>query len=289
LQTRRFGKKTGMKNLIRSIIVIGAVSFMGCNNNSDNTDTTKETVDNNSATFVPPAIQYNVVKVYPHDTSSYTQGLIWFNNALYEGTGLKEKSKLLKVDLTTGKQNREVKLDNKYFGEGVTILNNKIYQLTWQEHKVFVYDLNTFKKEQEFEWPYDGWGLTNNGKELIISTGGNNLYFVDPATFKILKTVGVSNNYGPVAYINELEYVNGFVYANIYEADDIIKINPETGAVVGKLDLTDILDKNGVTYDRSQIGPNTGNVLNGIAYDSTKNSFFVTGKCWPVLFEIKLN
>lgn len=262
-----------------------------CGGGTESSDTLKDSgsTATNPVSYVPPAIQYNVIKVYPHDTSSYTQGLIWYNNTLYEGTGLKEKSKLLKVDLNTGKQNQQLKLDNKYFGEGITILNNKIYQLTWQEHKVFVYDLNTFKKVQEFEWPYDGWGLTNNGKDLIVSTGGNNLYFVDPATFKILKTVSVSNNYGPVSDINELEYVNGFVYANIYETDDIIKINPETGAVVGKLDLTDILSKNGVVYNREQIGPNTGNVLNGIAFDSAKNSFYITGKCWPALFEIKLN
>ncbi|MEX6690515.1 glutaminyl-peptide cyclotransferase [Danxiaibacter flavus] len=280
-----------MKNLIRCILVSGVIGLAACGNGTESSDTSKDSgsAATNPVSYVPPAIQYNVIKVYPHDTSSYTQGLIWYNNTLYEGTGLKEKSKLLKVDLNTGKQNQQVKLDNEYFGEGITILNNKIYQLTWQEHKVFVYDLNTFKKVQEFEWPYDGWGLTNNGKELIISTGGNNLYFVDPATFKILKTVGVSNNYGPVSDINELEYVNGFVYANIYETDNIIKINPETGAVVGKLDLTDILSKNGVVYNREQIGPNTGNVLNGIAFDSAKNSFYVTGKCWPALFEIKLN
>ncbi len=280
-----------MKNIIRCMLVSGVIGFAACNNGTESSDTPKDSgsAATDNVSYVPPAIQYNVIKVYPHDTSSYTQGLIWYNNTLYEGTGLKEKSKLLRVDLNTGKQNQQVKLDDKYFGEGITILNNKIYQLTWQEHKVFVYDLNTFKKEQEFEWPYDGWGLTNNGKDLIVSTGNNSLYFVDPTTFKILRTLGVSDNYGPVAYINELEYVNGFIYANIYETDTIIKINPETGAVVGKLDLSDILSKNGVAYNPQQIGPNTGNVLNGIAFDSAKNSFYVTGKCWPALFEIKLN
>ncbi|WP_153799590.1 glutaminyl-peptide cyclotransferase [Foetidibacter luteolus] len=253
---------------------------VGCGNDTPS----GETIENSNTVPAPPVLTYSVVKVYPHDTTSYIQGLIWYNNSLYEGTGNYGESRLMKVDINSGKASQAIDLDKKIFGEGITILNDKIYQLTWKEHKVFVYDTKTFKKLQEFEWPYEGWGITHNGKELIISTGSNSIYFVEPATFKILRTIGVSDNYGPAGMINELEYVNGFIYANQYETDYILKINPQTGTVEGKLDLENILQKNQVKYN-----PQAINVLNGIAYDSAKNSFLVTGKWWPALFEIKVN
>ena len=243
------------------------------NNNSGNED------NSNPA---PPVISYNIVKVYPHDTSSYTEGLIWCNNELYESAGSYNKSKLFKSDIATAKASNTVKLDDKYFGEGIAILNDKIYQLTYVEHKVFVYDLKTFQKIKEMEWPYEGWGMTTNGKQLIISTGGSNLYFVNPDDFKIIKSVGVTDNYGPVGNVNELEFVNNIIYANVYQSDYIIKIDPETGKVLGKIDLTGILAKSGQQNDNAE-------VLNGIAYDSAKNSLYITGKYWPALFEIKLN
>ncbi len=266
---------------MRTICFILLISIASCNGN---TDKGPEISENINSVAPPPMLQYNVVKVYPHDTTSFTEGLLWFNNTLFEGTGNKGESKLMKLDINTGKASQEVKLDKQFFGEGISILNNKVYQLTWQEHKAFVYDLSTFKKIQEFEWPYEGWGMTHDGKNLIIGTGSNSLYYVDPNTFKILKTVGVSDNNGPVANINELEYVNGFIYANIYQTKYIIKINPETGTVVGKLDLDSVMEKNGVKYNA-----NTVDVLNGIAYDSAKNSFYITGKNWPALFEVKIN
>lgn len=237
----------------------------------------------------PPTITYNVVKVYPHDTASYTEGLIWYNNELYESAGSYNKSRLFKSDLTTGKESNTVKLDGKYFGEGIAILNDKIYQLTYQEHKVFVYDLKTFQKIKELEWPYEGWGMTTNGKELIISTGSSNIYFVNPDDFKILRLVGVTNNYGPVSDINELEFVNNALYANIWRTNYIYKINPETGKVIGQMDLTGLLAKSGLKYNPAMYDNATDNVLNGIAYDSTKNSLYITGKNWPALFEIKVN
>ncbi len=229
-------------------------------------------------------LSFTVVKIYPHDTTSFTEGLIWFNNTLYEGTGNKGSSRLIQSDIETGKTVKDVKLVKDFFGEGITILNNKIYELTWQEHKGFVYDLNTLQKLQEFEWPFEGWGMTNNGKELIISTGSSNLYFVNPDNFKINKTVSVFDNYGPVGNINELEYVNGVVYANHYLTQEIIRIDPESGKVTGKLDLTGIMDSNGVKYDPSKL-----DVLNGIAFNADKNTLYVTGKYWPALFELKLN
>lgn len=255
-----------------------------CNN--DQSASTTETTDNSNPP--PPEITYSIVKVYPHDTSSYTEGLEWRNNSLYESGGNYEKSKLFNYTLD-GKTIRSIPVSKEYFGEGITVLNNKIYQLTWREHKVFVYDASTFKKINEFSWPYEGWGMTNNGKNLIVGTGSSILYTVDPETFKILNQISVSNNYGPVTQVNELEYVNNFIYANVYETDDIIKIDPETGSVVGRLNLGGILQKSGMNYNPQNYSVTTGNVLNGIAFDSTKGTFFVTGKMWPALFEIKLN
>jgi len=245
------------------------------------------TVDNSNP--APPAISYNVVKVYPHDTSSYTEGLVWQNNILYESTGNKGKSKLRKINIETGKPDKDINLSKEFFGEGIALLNNKIYQLTWQEHKVFVYDANSFEKIKEMVWPFDGWGMTHNGKELIIGTGGSILYFVNPDDFKIIRTISVTDNYGPVGAINELEYVNGAIYANVYGIPVIVKINAETGKIDGKMDLTGIMNKSGMLYDMAAFENDSNYVLNGIAYDSARNSFYITGKWWPALFEIKLN
>ena len=259
--------------------VIGCLLFLAaCENNSttvsgDNTAT--------PAAQVQP-MNYSVLNVYPHDTTSFTEGLLFFNNELYEGTGMYKESRLLKVNLKTGKAIQQVKLAPQYFGEGICILNNKIYQLTYQEHKVFVYDLQFRKLPQEFEWPYEGWGMTTNGTQLIINTGGSNLYFVNPETFKIEKTVGVSDNNGYVDNINEMEWVDGFIYANKYLTDFILKINPATGQVVARADLSGILGKNNITPSSKT------EVLNGIAYHPEKKTFFVTGKYWPALFEIRM-
>ena len=245
--------------------------------------------DSGTAALTPPpaVMNYSIVKVYPHDTASYTQGLIWENNRLYEGTGMRTVSKLRDVNIQTGKPVKEISLADQYFGEGITLFNKKIYQLTWEEHKVLVYDAATFKKIQEFDWPYDGWGLTNNGKQLIITTGGSNLYFVNPETFKIERTVGVTDNNGYVDSLNELEFVDGKIYANIYGKDYIVRIDPETGRVEARADLSDFLQKAGASYDPRTV--DGGYVLNGIAYDSTKKSFYITGKRWPVLAEVKFN
>lgn len=230
----------------------------------------------------PASVSYQVVNIYPHDTASFTQGLQWHNGYLYEGTGLHGESHLMKVQLENGKALQKIALDKAYFGEGITILNNKIYQLTWQEHKIFVYDLASLKKLKEFNFDYDGWGLTNDGKNLIISTGSNNLYFADPETLRILNIVSVNSSYGPLGDINELEYVDGKIYANIYGSDYIAVIDPASGTVEGRMDFTGLLQKSGKTYENAD-------VLNGIAYDSARKSFFITGKKWPALFEVKLN
>jgi glutaminyl-peptide cyclotransferase len=238
---------------------------------------------NTAAIPAPTNLNYSIVKVYPHDTSSYTQGLIWYNNTLYEGTGLYGESRLMKVDIESGKNKQKIALAKDYFGEGITIFNNKIYQLTWQEHKVFVYDLATFKKIKEFDWSMEGWGITHNGKQLIVSTGTSNIYFVNPETFAIEKTLGVYDNNGYLDSINELEFVNGSIYANVYGRDWIARINPETGLVDGRMDFTGLLQRT-----NQPIAENT-DVLNGISFNASSNSFYITGKKWPALYEIKLN
>lgn len=228
-------------------------------------------------------MSYTVINVFPHDTTAFTQGLLFHNNELYEGTGMYKESKLKKVDVSTGKTLQQTALDPKYFGEGITILNNKIYQLTWKDHKVFVYDLQFKRLPQVYDWPYEGWGITTDGSQLIISTGGNSLYFVDPKEkeLKIVRSVGVADNNGYVENINELEWVDGFIYANKYLTDQILKIDPTSGQVVGRADLTGIMGKN-------NIAPAVrSDVLNGIAYHPVKKSFFITGKYWPALFEVR--
>jgi glutaminyl-peptide cyclotransferase len=276
-----------MKYLCGYLALIFLIFFLtSCNGNRSEATTTTDETNTNPP---PPLLSYNIVNVYPHDTASFTEGLFLHNNALYESTGLEGRSKLRKINIKTGKAEKEIKLDSIQFGEGISIINNKIYQLTYTKHTVFVYDANTLKKIKEMTWPFEGWGMTTDGKELIISTGGSNLYFVNPDDFKIIKQVNVIDNYGPVGNINELEYVNGTIYANLYETNYILKIDPETGKVTGKLDLTGILDKSNIPFNQSKYDANSGNVLNGIAFDSAKNSLYVTGKYWPALFEIKLN
>lgn len=271
-----------MKRILAFTLI--ALLFAACNNNTSSNDDNNSTAINANTIAPPSNINYNIVATYPHDTSSYTQGLIWQNNTLYEGTGLEGHSRLMKVDIKDGKANKSVSLDPSVFGEGITILNDKIYELTWQTHKVYVYDVKTFKKIKEFTWDHEGWGLTHNGKELIISTGDSNLYFVDPETFKLLRIVGVTDNNGPVGNLNELEYINGAVFANIYLTDYIIKIDPSNGHVTGKIDLSGLLEKSG-----KQVNKEEGYVLNGIAFDSAKNSLYITGKKWPLLYEMKIN
>ena len=228
-------------------------------------------------------ISYNIIAQYPHDTASYTEGFELYKGKLYESAGDYVNSALQYGDLKTGKPERKNKMGtDKIFGEGITILNGKIYQLTYQTNIVYVYDVNDITKIiKTFNWPYEGWGMTNNGKDLIITTGGTDMYFVDPETFKIVNTIHIHDNNGPVAYVNELEYVNGAVWANIYTTKTIVKINPETGAVMGKMDFSNLPGTDSI--------PGRSDVLNGIAYDSSAKSFFITGKRWPKIYEVKVS
>jgi len=222
-----------------------------------------------------------IVNSYPHDTGAFTQGLIFHNGKIYEGTGLYRKSTLRKVNLNTGKVEQIHKLPDHYFGEGITLLNGKIYQLTWKSKTGIIYDADSFKELGTFKYSFDGWGITNNGKELIISNGTPNIYFYDPNTFKQTRIIKVTDRGEKVSLINELEYINGKIYANIWRSNKIISIDPMNGKVLKWYDLS-ILHKH---FD----GNTRIDVLNGIAYDEYTGKIFVTGKLWPKLFEIKLN
>lgn len=240
-------------------------------------------------TIVPkpiPVIGYNVMAQYPHDTSAYTQGLQFYKGKLYEGTGDYETSSLRITDIKTGHvEKKHLMGSDKIFGEGINIFKGKIYQLTWKNNLVYVYDLNNIDKPiNTLKWPYEGWGLTNNGTDLIVSDGSANLYFVNPNDFKVKSTIAVTDNGGPVQELNELEYIDGFVYANVYETDYIVKVDPSSGHVVGKMNLTGM----GQQYFPKQIVPGRTDVLNGIAYDSATNKMYITGKRWPIMFEINL-
>jgi len=230
----------------------------------------------------PKLMSWSILDTFPHDTSSYTQGLVVYNGEMYEGTGNYGFSKLKKVDPKTGKSLREISLDKKYFGEGITILRDTIYQLTWKEKKVFVYTLSDFKKIKEFDVDIEGWGLTNDGKNIIASTGSSELYYYDPSTFKLVKAQTVTESGSLTFNINELEFVDGYIYANQYLYPYIFKIDPASGVVVAKSDLTDM-------WKRIQAIDHDADVPNGIAYDSTSKKMFITGKWWPELYEVKFS
>ncbi len=267
------------------IIIAGFLAFSLVSCKNDNAD---ENNDDNNASAIPPpaALNYQLIKTYPHSTESFTQGLFFHNGEMYESTGEKRTSWLMKVNVQDGTTQKIATLPEEFFGEGSSIINNKIYYLTWMDHKVFVYDAKTHQLIKEHQWPYEGWGMTTDSTQLIISTGSSQLYFVDPETFSIKKEITVNNNYGPVAMLNELEYVNGYIYANVYETNNIVKIDPNTGNVVGMLNLTALLTADPAPLNGREVDLN--NVLNGIAYNPDTNTFFVTGKRWSKLFEIQL-
>ena len=274
---------------MKKYLVVGFVFFViACNNtgNSDNASSSNDAAGNTTIA-APIALNYSIQKVYPHDTSAYTQGLVWYNNRLIEGTGLRGKSVLYQMDDQLKPYGKKVNLELPYFGEGITVFDGKIYQLTWEEHAVFVYDATTFKKIKTINWPYEGWGLTHNDTSLIVSTGSSNLYFVNPTDFSIQKTLGVYNEYGYQSMLNELEYVDGKIFANIYGQNDIVVIDPNNGRITNKIDCSNLLAQAKVNYNPLTI--DAGFVLNGIAYNKSTNTYFFTGKCWPVIVEVKLN
>ncbi len=238
----------------------------------------------------PQPIIFTVDGVYPHDAKAFTQGLQFHNGKLYEGTGEPRESTLRIVDIKTGKPEKEYLIpDPTVFGEGITIFKNKIYQLTWQNHKIFVYNLNDIMHPiATYNWSLQGWGITNDGNNLIISDGSSRLYYVLPdentKEMRTMKILTVADNTGELDSLNELEYINGYVFANRWYNNHIYKIDTSNGHAVGIMDLTGLLHQ----YDpNDEVGDEA--VLNGIAYDSSTKKLYITGKDWPKMFEIKLN
>ncbi|MDE0299295.1 MAG: glutaminyl-peptide cyclotransferase [Candidatus Poribacteria bacterium] len=245
----------------------------------DRSSTLRHNSESRSASTIP-VYTFKVINVYPHDRNAFTQGLIFEDGVFIEGTGLYGGSSLRRVSIKTGEilQYRELPLH--FFGEGVTIYENRIIQLTWRSHVGFVYDKDSFELLREFNYPTEGWGITCDGRHLIMSDGTANLYFLHPETFAEQNRLAVQDDYGAVDRLNELEFVDGEIYANVFQTDRIARINPKTGRVVGWIDLKGILSRKDLQRPVD--------VLNGIAYDAEKKRLFVTGKLWPKLFEIEL-
>ena len=231
----------------------------------------------------PRRLEYELVKTYQHASDASTQGLIFHDGFIYEGTGLYGESTLRKIDLENNKTLSVLSLESQYFGEGITIYKDKIYQLTWTSRKGFVYDITNFALETTFDYNTQGWGLTTMGDTLVMSDGSHKLYLLNPGTFDIIKTIEVFDHKGPVANLNELEYINGEIWANVWLTDRIVVIDPKTGSVTGELLLPGMLS----TAEKSKLDSDD-DVLNGIAYNEQKGTIYVTGKHWPKLFEIKI-
>lgn len=226
------------------------------------------------------SIPYKVTNIFPHDQTSFIQGLVIHNGRLFESTGQFGTSWISEVNISTGVQDKKVILDKKYFGEGITILNNKIYQLTWQSKIGFIYDWKTFSKVGEFQYEYEGWGITHNGKNLIVSDGTDKLHILDTVNLKDIQVLQVKDHGVKRDSLNELEYIEGFVYANIWLSNKIVKIDPSNGEVVGQMDLSKM------GQDVRLKDPDA-DVLNGIAYESKSKTILITGKLWPAYYAIR--
>jgi glutamine cyclotransferase len=222
---------------------------------------------------------YEIVNTFPHDRNAFTQGLVFLDGKLIESTGLVGRSTLREVNLTNGAVLRQVQVP-RFFAEGLAVLGGKAYQLTWQAHKGFVYDEATFHLEREFSYTGEGWGLATDGQWLILSDGTAQIRFLDPTTFKVGRTIQVTLRGQPVDQLNELEYIRGEIFANVWHSDLVMRIDPDSGAVTSEIDFTGLLPPG--DYD------NNTDVLNGIAYDSADDRLFVTGKLWPKLFQVRL-
>jgi glutaminyl-peptide cyclotransferase len=258
-----------------------AGAFGACSERTANAATGEAT--DSSAAALPartPTYSYEIVATYPHDPKAFTQGLQWHEGKLFESTGEVGSSGIREVELTTGKVLRQQSLEAPNFGEGIVILGNTLYQITWKNEKAFTYDWKSFTRQSTFGYEGEGWGLTTDGSSLIMSNGTPSIVFRDPRTFVVTKTITVADHGTTVSQLNELEWVKGEIWANVWQSDQVARIDPATGAVTGWIDFSGLLSK----MDRT----GSEDVLNGIAYDAEKDRLFVTGKLWPMLFEIRL-
>ncbi|CAM4314796.1 Glutamine cyclotransferase [Pedobacter westerhofensis] len=267
-----------------SLVWMAAVVLVSCQNKRSDTETAAVTADSSS---VPQILSYKVTGTIPHDTAAYTEGFELNGNQLYEGTGTLENSFISIADTATGKVQKKFPLKDKtMYGEGISILKNQLFQLTYQNHVAYVYNLNDLSKSTgTFKWPYEGWGMTNDGKNLYVSVGSSIIYKLDPVSFAVVGQIQVTDNLGTVDNLNELEFVNGFIYVNKWQTTKILKVDAATGHVVGTIDCFGLLSQ----YAPDYTPLSDDSVLNGIAWDKTNQLLYVTGKNWPLIFKLKLD
>jgi len=297
--TGQFKKGNAMKVVIKILfqtyIIISLpllILLTGCDNNTDTSKNPKDIAIQKAKAWEKkryediltqkeiPVYKYKILNEFEHNTSSFTEGLTFDDGILYESAGLWDQSRLMTIDINTGKIEKRYDLASLYFAEGISVLGEEVFQLTYQSCIGFVYQKDTLKLKRSFNYPSQGWGLTSNGNQLIMSNGSSALLFVDPITMETKRYIIVTDQVGPVSNLNELEYVNGEIYANIYKSTLIARISPKTGAVIGWIDMSGINPDPAVLKDLL--------VLNGIAYDKQTDHLFVTGKCWPKIYEIEL-
>lgn len=262
-----------MRNFFNAgmLLFAGAMLFVSCGGDKETTSTAVDSL----------ALSYTVINTLPHNGEAFIQGLVIHKNKILESTGQHGTSWIAEVNPASGAHDKKIILEDRFFGEGITVLNNKIYQLTWKEKTGFIYDAITYKKTGEFAYTSQGWGITHDGVNLIMSDGTDRIYFLDTLSFKPVRTIQVKDYKTPVQYLNELEYVNGYIFANVWGTNIIVKIDPASGRVVGKVDLS------ALTRQAKNSSP-SADVLNGIAYDKNSKLFLVTGKLWTKSFLIRL-
>ncbi len=268
-----------MKEVSRMFLIISLLLCSACQTHRAAVPDYQQPIQS-TVPFRVQNFTYEVINTYPHDPGAFTQGLVYHQGVLYESTGLNGSSSLREVELTTGRVTKIVNVPAQYFAEGLALFNDRLYQLTWLSQTAFVYDMSTFGMQKTFNYSGEGWGLTDDGRSLIMSNGSNQISFLDPETFQVQRTINVTDNNVPVRQLNELEYIKGQIFANIWQTDRIARIDPQTGRVTGWVNLAGLLSPE----DRSR----PVDVLNGIAYDEANDRLFVTGKLWPKLFEIRL-
>ena len=276
-----------MRHLILPLLALTVIGASGCDGSPAAPDSSAKEAAGLGAAASPappadrvPVYGYEVVNTYPHDPKAFTQGLVFHDGALLESTGLERQSTMRRVELQTGKVLQKVDVPQYYFAEGTTLFGGKVYQLTWKGEKGFVYDPQTLQKTGEFAYEGEGWGLTHDADSLILSDGTEQIRFIDPVDYRVKRTISVTDRGRPVEELNELEYVRGEIYANVWHQDRVARIDPQTGRVLGWIDLSGLL-RPGEAADPEA-------VLNGIAYDERGDRLFVTGKLWPKLFEVRL-
>ena len=275
-----------MRHLSLLLFLTASLGAPGCRSGPGaNTSSVNAPANANAAASPAPSEKaqtygYEVVNTWPHDAGAFTQGLVFQDGVLLESTGQQGFSSLRRVELKTGKVLKKVDVPRQYFAEGLTLLGGKLYQLTWQHQRGFIYDAESFRQVGEFRYDGEGWGLTHDGESLILSDGTSQIRFIDPETFGVRRAINVRDAGRAVREINELEYVKGEIWANVWHVDRVARINPRTGDIVGWIDLKGLLAAGDVKDPEA--------VLNGIAYDAAGDRLFVTGKLWPKIFEIRL-